>query len=267
MTVVTDIEDALVAHWSHFGRWPRGELHADERQVWFETPIKQLPFNGVLRTRLGEGHAAMVEIGELVERFRAREVQFFWLVHPSASPSGLATQLARNGVRRVECMFCMSLELSSWRPPAMPTGVVFEEVVDDVGLDAYTDLTMDYWELPKDSRALVAEVHRYWGPGRAPGHRYLARIDGRPVGKGYVSLAGPPSVSSIYGMSVVPEARGRGVAGGLTTSLLAAAKAAGRERAVLHSTEMAVGVYRRAGFVDRCTIDVFATTALWSDQH
>jgi GNAT superfamily N-acetyltransferase len=267
VSAVADIEDALVAHWSHFGRWPRGELHADERQAWFATPIKELPYNGVLRTRLGEGSAARATIGELVERFRSRDVQFFWLVHPSATPSDLAAQLAGHGLRQVERMFCMSLELASWRHPVMAAGVVVEEVLDDAGLDAYTGLTMKYWELSGDSRELVAEVHRYWGPGRAPGHRYLARIDGEPVGKAYVSLAGPPSVASIYGMSVVPEARGRGVARALTAALLARARDAGCNRAVLHSTEMAIGVYRRAGFVDRCTIDVFATAALWSDQH
>jgi len=64
-----------------------------------------------------------------------------------------------------------------------------------------------------------------------------------------------------------PEARGRGIAGGLTTTLLERATDAGCSRAVLHSTDTAVGVYRRAGFVDRCPIQVFATASLWSDQH
>jgi hypothetical protein len=45
------------------------------------------------------------------------------------------------------------------------------------------------------------------------------------------------------------------------------AKQRGCHRAVLHSTDMAAGVYRRAGFVERCTITVFATGSLWSGEH
>jgi ribosomal protein S18 acetylase RimI-like enzyme len=68
-------------------------------------------------------------------------------------------------------------------------------------------------------------------------------------------------------MSVLPEARGRGVAGGLTTTILQRAKELGCRRVVLHSSEMAVGVYDRAGFQEQCTLKVFATASLWSEGH
>jgi GNAT superfamily N-acetyltransferase len=116
----------------------------------------------------------------------------------------------------------------------------------------------------EDEAGLVAEFQRAWGPCRAPGHRYLVVIDGAPVGKGYLSLAGPPGVAAIYGMSVRPDARGRGVASGPTNALLSRAKELGRSRVVLHSSEMATGVYRRAGFVERCRFTVFATAPIWS---
>jgi GNAT superfamily N-acetyltransferase len=267
VSVVADIEDSLVAQWSHFGRWPRGELHDEKGLLWFETPIRHLPYNGVLRTRLEDGSSADATISTVMERFRARDAQVFWAVHPSATPSDLAERLAAHGLRPVERMNCMSLELDRWEPTPLPDDVAFEEVVDDAGMEAYTELTLRYWEIPDDERELVAEVHRHWGPGRVSGHRYLARSNGEAIAKAYLSLAGPPGVGSIYGMSVVPEARGRGVAGGLTTMLLVRAREAGCHRAVLHSTDMAVGVYRRAGFVDRCPIQVFATASIWSDEH
>jgi ribosomal protein S18 acetylase RimI-like enzyme len=68
-------------------------------------------------------------------------------------------------------------------------------------------------------------------------------------------------------MSTRPEARGRGVASGLTTVLLERAKNVGCERVVLHSSDMAVGVYRRTGFVERCRFTVFATAPVWSHAH
>jgi GNAT superfamily N-acetyltransferase len=260
--VIAEIEDALFAQWSLFGRWPRGELHDEDGVLCFETPIRHLPYNGVVRTRI-----AAATISTVIERFRAREVQYFWFVHPSATPADLGNRLVAHGLAAAERMHCMSLELADWEPLPLPTDVVLEEVLDDDAMQAYTELTARYWEIPDHERDLVAELHQYWGPGRIPGHRYLAVADWKAVGKAYLSLAGPPDVASIYGMFVPPEARGRGVAGGLTTTMLNRAKERGFQRVVLHSTDMAAGVYRRAGFVERCAITVFATAALWPDEH
>jgi ribosomal protein S18 acetylase RimI-like enzyme len=263
--VVTEIEEAFVAHWSVIGRWSHGELHDEHGVLWFETPIKHLPYNAVIRTKI-EGDADVV-VAEVLERFRARGVEFFWLVHPSASPPDLAERIAANGLVRVEQATGMSLELADWEQPETPAEVVYREVVDADDLEAYQELTVEYWEVPEEDALLVAEFQRQWGPGRAPGHRFLALVDDVPVGKGYLSLAGPPGVAAIYGMSTRPEARGRGVASGLTTVLLGKARERGCARVVLHSSDMAVDIYRRAGFVERCRFTVFATAPLWSDAH
>ena len=73
----------------------------------------------------------------------------------------------------------------------------------------------------------------------------------RGIGKGYVSFAGPPGVAALFAMSVLPAARGRGVAGGSS----------------VHSSDMARGVYRRIGFVEQCRLPFHATTAIWSSGH
>ena len=46
--------------------------------------------------------------------------------------------------------------------------------------------------------------------------------------------------------------------------MLARAKALSRHRVVLQSSDMAIGLYRRAGFVERCRLTVFVTAALWT---
>ena len=262
MSAITDIEDAFAAQWSVFGRWPKGALRDERGLLWFETPIAHLPYNGVIRTRIdGDADAA---ITEAVARFRARGVEFFWLVHPSARPTDLGDRLAAAGVNRVETAIGMSRELDAWEPTPTPAAVTYREVLDEDELLAYHRLTVSYWELPEADAAAVEELQRALAPGRTPGHRYLAFVDGAAVGKGYLSLAGPPGVASLYGMSVLLEARGRGIAGGLTTVLLERARDAGCSRAVLHSSELAVGVYRRAGFVEQCRLPFHATTAVWS---
>jgi len=260
VSVVTDIEQALFSHWSQFGLRSRGELHDDDGLLWFSTPIAHLPYNGVIRTHLRDGEAADRAIAAMIDRFRAAGVEFVWFEHPSATPSDLGERLAAHGLQPAERITCMSLDLAGWAPPRLPSDVVVREVCDDADARTYSDLTIAYWEIPEHEREPVAELHRGWIAGR----RYIAFVGDRAVGKAYLSLVGPPGVAAVFGMNVQPEARRRGIATALTTTLLQAAREHGRHRVVLHSTPMAVELYRRAGFVERCGLTIFATRPLWS---
>ena len=266
MQAVDDCEEALVAHWSQLGRLPGGTLDHDDGLVWFETPVRHLPYNGVVRTRLADGAAADGAISRVIDQLAARGAECWWVAHPSATPEDLGRRLAAAGLRPVERMNFMVLELGDWRPPPPPAGIAFEVAEDDAAIAAYTALTLLYWEIPAEEQEAVAALHRAIVPGRFPGMRWLARMDGEPVGKAYLSFAGPPGRASIYGMSVRPEARGRGVATGLTAAMMQRAKTLGCERAVLHATDQAVGVYGRVGFSACGSATVFATAPVWSDE-
>ena len=262
-----DTERAFVAIWSRFcGAWSRGELHEREGLTWFRTPIRHLPYNGVIRTRMDTADEALLD--EVLAGYRERGVQCFWGLHTLSTPAGLGAALEARGLAKVETMTCMALDLAGWAAPPLPEAAVIEEVRDDDGLRAYTDLTLAYWEIPGEDAALVAQLHGDYGPRPDFGVRYLARVDGEVVGKGFLCLdAGARELGAIYGMSVRPQARGRGVAGALTTTMLARAREEGHRRIVLHSSEMAVGLYARAGFAPCGELDVYATAPLWSADH
>lgn len=257
-----EIEAALVGHWSHLGRWTSGRLVDEGGVLRYETPIPHLPYNGVIRTQItGDPDAT---IGAVVESFGSRGVPFIWWEHPSCLPEGLGEHLARHGLTAVEDVTGMSIDLVGWVEPELREDVQFVEILDSQEMKAYEDLIVRYWELPRESQTMVASLNRYWGPGHLPAHRWVGYLDGQPVGKAMLSLAAPEGVAAVYGMSVTPEARGRGIASGFTTTLLQRAKQLGCHRVVLHSSRMAVDVYRRAGFVDCCTMTVYATAPLWS---
>jgi GNAT superfamily N-acetyltransferase len=261
-------EEALRMHWTQLGLLPGGRVNTGDGLVWFETPVRHLPYNGVVMTRLADGAAADKAIASVMAGVRERGADLWWAAHPSATPTDLGERLTNAGLRPVEQMNFMAMDLTTWEPGApAPPGVEFRIAEDADGIRAYSELTFSYWEIPPDEREAVAELHRAIVPGAFPGHRYIAALDGRPVAKAYLSFAGPPGVAAIYGMSVLPEARGRGVAIGLSAAMMARAKATGHDRAVLHATDIAVGVYERVGF-ERCgTATVFATADLWSDEH
>lgn len=263
---IREIEAALVGHWSHLGRWASGALVDEGGVLRYETPIPHLPYNGVIRTAITGGDPDET-ISDVVESFQRREVPFVWWEHPSCAPGDLGSCLQRHGLTAVERVTGMSIDLDDWIGTDPPVDVRFAEVVDARGMEAYEDLIVRYWELPRESQDMVASLNRFWGPGHLPAHRWVAYVDDRAVGKALLSLAAPEGVAAVYGMSVTPEARGRGIAQGLTTTLLARARALGCQRVVLHSSEVAVNVYRRAGFVECCAMTVYATAPLWSDAR
>lgn len=263
---VAEIEEALVGHWSHFGRWPKGALVEEAGTVRYETPIPQLPYNGVIRTWTCGEPTDVVD--EVLSGFRKRQVSCLWWDHPTANPRNLGSILRARGLQAVERVAGMSIDLEVIDGAAPETeGVRYVEVLDEEAMRGYSDLIVDYWEVSPDSRTLVEEINRFWGPGMAPLHRWIAVTDrGEAIGKVLLSLAAPPGVAAIYGMSVRPQARGRGVASALTHVALNRAKELNCRRVVLHSSQMAVGVYERTGFKKRCDLTVYANSPLWANR-
>ncbi len=263
--IITAIEDALVAQWSQFGRAPGGTWHEERDLLWTEAPVSQLPYNAVVRTRLGSD--AQERIDRVTAHFRERGVQFMWIVHPTATPRDLGDRLGAAGLSLVERATGMSLDLASWKKPAEPPAgpVVYREVQDEQGLGAFEELMLAYWELPAESHAWALSLSRWAHETGLPGVRWVAWKDGQPVGKAYLSLSGPDT-AAIFGVYVTPAARGHGVARRLNELAIERAADLGMKSVVLHSSAMAVNVYRRLGFVDRCALSVYATGPLHGAQ-
>ena len=261
---VAAIERALVSQWSIYGNAPGGVWHEEPDLVWAEAPISQLPYNAVVRSRLGDDSPSRID--RVIEHFRSRDVQFMWIVHPSARPADLADQLEARGLSHAEDVTGMALDLSGWTPvlEAPGTSVVYLEVLDAKGREFYDDLLLTYWELPSESQFYAVGMSAWSHDSGVPGARWVALLDGEPVGKVYLSLLGSEDTASIFGVFVKPEARGHGVAGILSQLAISRAQALGFKRVVLHSSAMALNIYRKLGFEERCRLQIYGTTSLHS---
>ncbi len=92
-------------------------------------------------------------------------------------------------------------------------------------------------------------------------HLYLGNIDGIPVGTS--ELYRGDGVAGIHGVTTLPELRGRGIGSAMTLSPLIDARNQGYAIGVLFSSEMAVGIYRRLGFVEYGKGYIY----LWQDSE
>jgi GNAT superfamily N-acetyltransferase len=267
---VRAIEDALVAHWRHFGLYPGASLHEEDGVLWFESPIRHLPYNAVLRTRMPRDVDPDAVIERVASSFHDRDVPFLWIQRPSDVPSDLDRRLAPHGLDLVETVTGMDLDLEAWEPEPNASDAEFVDVgVDPAGLQAYEELIRTYWSVPEEERHWIEVLNRHWSGERSPGFRLVAYLDGKPVGKLFANTEEIPTHGrlSVYGVAVKAEARGHGVATGMMTEAIAHAKTMGARRCVLHSSEMAHSMYRRIGFVERCHLWVHATGPLFGTHH
>ncbi len=99
--------------------------------------------------------------------------------------------------------------------------------------------------------------------GSHPPARSRAPVSSRPSGATDRHLAStePPwlpqetgEVAGIYCVTTLPEARRRGIGRHITAAALETARAQGCTRAIVQSTEMGRGLYRRLGFGEYCRI-------------
>lgn len=261
---VAAIAGAFVTHWSHFGRYPGSSLHDEEGVLWYESPIAYLPYNAVIDTRI-DGDVDTV-VARVVARFRERGVPFMWVVKPGDSPADLAERLRAAGLDLVEEATGMDIDLGGWSPEPVPDGVTVSVVDSEEGLRDYETLIRTYWAVPDDARELIETMNRHWSGERNPGVRFVAYADGVPMGKLFLNLIDLPVVA-VYGVAVVPEARGRGVGTALMSEALRLAASRGATRAVLHSSPMALRMYQRMGFTPRCRMDAWATGPLFGTHH
>jgi ribosomal protein S18 acetylase RimI-like enzyme len=260
------IEKAFIALWSAFGQAPGAILHEDGDLIWVEAPVAQLPYNAVVRTRLGTDAEERIE--QVIRHFRERAAQFLWLVHPTAQPDNLTERLEAKGLPLVERVIGMSLDLTSWNAASDPMDgpITYREVIDEQDLQAYEELIEAYWELPEPSHPYVLRLSRSIHKSGDRPARWVAYRNHQPVGKAALSYLGARDTAAIFGVYVSPAARGYGIASVLTKLAISRAAELGRTRVVLHSSEMAVSLYRRLGFIDRCLLPIHATTALHSLQ-
>lgn len=241
------LEGNLWSLWSRFGRGDGCVLHERADALWFDTPIPTLPYNAVIRFTVEEDVDRRID--ELFDHYRERGVPFLWIIHPGARPSDLAARLLARGLEEAETCPGMFVNLADLpEPDVPPDGVEISEVRDELHARQFLELVGWRWAVPEGARFTLPAVTRAFEVG-VPGsavRAWLAWRGGVPVAKVLLHLAG--GAAGVYGVVTRPEARGLGLARTLTLEAFDAARHAGYELGVLHSTPMARRLYEKIGF-------------------
>jgi ribosomal protein S18 acetylase RimI-like enzyme len=241
------LEHNLWSMWSQFGRAPGCRLIETPGVTRFETPVGRRPYNTVLKFVVDDRDAEAA-IDAVLAEYHGRGVPVTWIVHPSGQPADLAARLAARGMHEAEPIDGMIARLDRVDTRSATPSDVTVEQVDSDNLSMFVDLVGVRYSLDEHGRAAVTEMARTAGIGerRSSTRAWIARRGDTALAK--ATIHATDECAGVYGVATRPDARGLGLGRAVTAAALAAARAAGGEVAVLHSTPMAVGLYRSMGF-------------------
>lgn len=259
-TLVREIEENLWQTWSTFGRGEGCSLYEENDMLWFETPIPIIPYNGVLKSQLQVN--VDQKIDSIIEHFNRKQVQFMWIVHPSSKPSDLRTRLQNKGLKDVEPIIGMARSLDDLpKIPPLPNDIEIRKVVNEQDLSAFHQFATWRWHVPDKYKEYYAKVVKefHFGQIDSRAHMWQAWRSDQPISKGGLNLG--TRSAGIYAVATKPEARKLGLARALTLTALHKAHSLGYRLAVLHSTPMAVNLYKSLGF------DIIAEFRLFASEE
>jgi ribosomal protein S18 acetylase RimI-like enzyme len=232
-------------------RLPQVELHDESDALWSATRIRDPYLNRVYWARFSREDADR-RVGEILTHFVSRELPLSWHIGPSSEPPDLGTLLVSRGLIRLKDEIGMALDLSTLGQgvPA-PSGLAIEAVAGKSALRSWVEVVAAGFEFPDSVATLLFELHRDIGSGEhLPWRLFLGVTDGEPVGTSRLFVSG--GLAGIYHVATQPRERERGFGTAMTLAALREARKLGCEIAVLRAAQMALGLYNRLGFQERC---------------
>ncbi len=251
------LEENFWSMWSNFGRGPGCALHDEADSLWFDTPISTLPYNTVLR--FSGDHDMPARVDRIVRHYAERDVPFTWVVHPTA-PDALVDELKRRGMQENDVVDGMIADLATLPGiPPKPDPFDVREVIGEADARQALDLIAWRWKIEQDAIMHLYAINEHFrvGSSEALARLWAAYDNGVMVSK--TALHFTPGIAGVYGVATRPEARGNGLAGHLVLWSLHEARAEGYTTSVLHSSPMAVNLYRRMGFESIAPFTVYAS--------
>lgn len=221
-------------------------------------------FKGIWGTRLEPGEVDGA-IDEGLEWFRVRGAPYlFWWTGPETQPADLGARLMARGLYSMEeqqkelatgilqtaagapIMVADLRQMNEAVLAQTPPGFTIEQIHDERSLYDFKQVFVDVYQIPEWAGQAWVDATLSAGIGKTPWVMYLGRLHGEPVATNMLFTGA--GVASVYAVGTAPSVRGQGMGSAITLKPLLEARQKGYRYAVLFSTEMGVGAYRRIGF-------------------
>lgn len=263
--LVTAIEANSFEFWPLLARLPQAQLYDGPDMMRYVTGVPHPLFNGVTRARLVPEDLD-AKIDETLTYFKSRRLPMMWWTGPSTRPADLGKHLQAHGLTHAGDSPGMAADLLALNEdlPA-PSGLTMERVGDVTTLKKWLHPLTVGFEFPGFAAKALFDLFADLGFDlHLPWQNYVSWLKGEPVSCSSLFLAA--GVAGIYNVATVPEARRKGIGAAMTLASLREARALGYRVAILHSSQMGLGVYERLGFEEYCTLSHYVWPAEMSQQ-
>jgi GNAT superfamily N-acetyltransferase len=245
--------------WRILAQMLQVELHHDPDMIWFSTDIPFYLCNLVGRTQF-DPNDIDARIDETLTRFKSRGMPMSWWTGPATRPTDLGKYLEAHGLTHVEDYPGMAADLLKLNVDLlMPPGLTIERVEDVEGLEKWIHPFTIGIGYPDYFAKIIFDSTAALGFGlHLLMHNYVGLLKGEPVACSTLILGS--GVAGIYNVATVPEARRQGIGTVMTLAPLREARTLGYRVAILQSSQIGLGVYRRLGFKEYCKIGMYMWT-------
>jgi GNAT superfamily N-acetyltransferase len=240
------------------------ETHLDPDVSWAVAPLAD-PFRNVVLNAKFTAERADRRIAEIVARYREAGTGFVWWVSPFDEPIDLGVRLEAVGLTLEGTAPAMAADLADVPLDEQPPPELEVVPVTDAGtLDEFLHvIAADWLEWTDgehtDVQRRTLDAWRTQIPPKLADEpvplRWIGRTGGQVVATSRICIGA--GVAGLYAISTLPAHRGRGYGRALTIAALRAARRLEYRIAVLQSSDLGYGVYRRLGFRDLFSYGVY----------
>ncbi|MHA1986819.1 MAG: GNAT family N-acetyltransferase [Promethearchaeota archaeon] len=213
-------------------------------------------FNTVINSQISP-EIVNQKIEENITFFDKMQVPFVWMIGPSSRPKNLGELLIKNGFI-IEKQPGMAFDLKDLNTDIDPLTQIEIIKIDNIEkFNVWNDVVLTGFELPKEilsdffQKAFSYMLLRENSSASA----FLAYYEKEPVASSLVCYEA--GVAGIYNVTTLEDVRGKGIGTAITLAPLIEAKNLGYEIAILHSSEMGYNTYKKMGFKEYCTIEMY----------
>jgi GNAT superfamily N-acetyltransferase len=259
-SLITAISSNLFEYYRYLGRSPQAEFYESQHLSWLLSGIHHPFVNAIIRTQLTSDNVDDL-IEETLIHFRSKNMtRLSWWIAPGSEPADLSEHLFAHGLVYTEGGAGMAADLSALNEDmTTPPDFTVERVKAGNDLHKWVHAFITGFEILGSERATFNLLA---GLGfDLPLRSYVGLLRDEPVAAAQLFLGA--GVAGIYCVTTVPGVQRRGIGAAMVLSALREARQVGYHGAILHSTPMGYGVYRRLGFQELCRMGHF----FWKDSN
>jgi ribosomal protein S18 acetylase RimI-like enzyme len=233
---------------------PGGKWRNEDGITWVSTGVPFAFYNGVFKTSI-DPTQANARIHDMTEEFRRLNLPITWQLGPSSQPVDMPQRLLTHGFFHDEDEPGMAIDLLSVREEdSMPADLEIRCVRSKADMDRWVET----WAsgAPPSFIHVGLQIHgRLTLEDQSPWQYFVGMLQGEPVATVLLFLGSQAAV--VHWVVTLPQVRGKGIGTAMTLAAVKEARRRGYQTAVLTASDLGVGIYRKLGFTEYCTISKY----------